>query len=236
MMIMKKLILTFRHKVINRLKKILEINVLKTIWINLKISPHQILKCPIIIYKHVIFRNLSKGNIILEKPICHGRVHIGRHDLPQLDKKFTRTIIDIKGDLIFKGDAIIGAGSKIIIYNNAQLILGKHFIITGNTDVICSNSITFGDYCLVSWENLIMDTDFHYIYEQDSDIQINRPAPITIGNNVWISCRNTILKGCNIPNNSIIASNSTISQYLDNENCIYGNHGRIIKNKIYWKG
>lgn len=45
-----------------------------------KFFPHQILKCPIIIYKHVIFRNLSKGNIILEKPICHGRVHIGRHD------------------------------------------------------------------------------------------------------------------------------------------------------------
>lgn len=219
------------------IKILLKINLLKTIWINLKFFPFSIaLKCPIIIYKHVIFRNLDKGQIILEKPICYGRVHIGRHDLPQLDNKITRTILDIKGKLIFKEDAIIGAGSKIIIDDNAQLTLGKHFIITGNTDIICSKAIQFGDYCLVSWENLIMDTDFHSIYKKDTNFLINHPSPITIGNNVWISCRNTILKGCYIPDNSVIASNSIISQSLDKENCIYGNYGKIIEENIYWKG
>lgn len=218
-------------------KKLLKVDFYKTIWINLKFFPLSIaLKCPIIIYKHVIFRNLDKGQIILNKPICCGRVHIGRHDLPQLDNKLTRTILDIKGKLIFKGSAIIGAGSKIIINNNAQITFGEHFIITGNTDIICYKSIRFGDYCLVSWENLIMDTDFHSIYKKETNILINPPSPITIGNNVWISCRNTILKGCHIPNNSVIASNSIISRLLDKENCIYGSYGKILNDNIYWNG
>ena len=49
-----------------------------------------------------------------------------------------------------------------------------------------------------------MDTDFHKIYDLESNI-LNKDKAIEIGENVWIGCRCTILKGANIKRNSVIS-------------------------------
>lgn len=82
-----------------------------------------------------------------------------------------------------------------------------------------------------------MDTDFHHVTNENGDI-INSPKPITIGDHVWIGCRNTILKGVYIVSNNIISANSTITKSFQESNCIIGGHGNnayIIRNGISWK-
>ena len=80
-----------------------------------------------------------------------------------------------------------------------------------------------------------MDTDFHFIYNSSGEL-INSPQPITIGNKVWIACRNVILKGSKIADGSIIGANSTVTKDISDQSGIFaGNPIKLIKGDITWK-
>ena len=89
---------------------------------------------------------------------------------------------------------------------------------------------------MISWENLVMDTDFHKIKNIEKSDIINISKEISIGNNVWIGCRNTILKGSIIMDNSVIGANSLVNKEFKKENVlIAGNPAKILKENIVWE-
>ncbi len=213
------------------------VDIPKTIYFNFKYLPlNQALRLPVFVYKRTDLYKM-KGEVIIEGPISTGMVKIGPHGLGTQDIKYSRTMWEVTGCLVIKGKASIGRGSKISIGKNAQLILGNNFRITGDTAIVCQKEISFGNDCLLSWDILVMDTDFHHIMNKDGEV-INAPKAIKIGNHVWIGCRNTILKGVNIADNTIIAANSTITQGFDKPNCVIGGHGKgaqVLKEDVGWK-
>lgn len=206
----------------------------KSIIINFKyLQFKQAIKLPILLSKDVIIKKMS-GKISLGKEEF-GVVKIGFGDIGIFDKKRSKSILKIEGSIEFCGNADIGHGSKINVNKNAKLILGNNFKISAESEIICSKSISIGHDCLMSWNCLVMDTDFHKIIDNDGNI-INYDEEIIIGNNVWIACRNTILKGVNIKSNNIIAANSTICRNISGENQIIGgNDCRILKENVFWK-
>lgn len=207
----------------------------KIIYFNFKYLPfNQAIKFPFFISKKVYFKRL-KGKITIESPISTGMIKIGFGDVGIFDDKRSRSILDINGSLIFKGSANIGHGSKISISENGVLTLGNNFIITAESSIVAHLNIEFGNDCLLSWDTLIMDTDLHKIHNEFGET-INEEQPIKIGNNVWIGCRNLILKGAVIPDNAVLGANSVVSKKLDVENAIYvGNPVRCVKENINWK-
>lgn len=78
-----------------------------------------------------------------------------------------------------------------------------------------------------------MDTDFHYILNENNEV-INEDKPISIGNHVWIGCRNIILKGVTIADNNVIAANSTITKSFKSSGCVIGNNVITLKENIKW--
>lgn len=114
--------------------------------------------------------------------------------------------------------------------------MGENFTITAETSIVCHKKIKFGNNVLISWENLFMDTDFHKIKNKEKNNIINEPKEIYIGNNVWIGCRNIILKGSEISNNCVIGSDSLINKKFNRDNVlIAGNPGKILKENIIWE-
>lgn len=221
-------------KIINLLCKV---NWILTLYFNLKYFPTKIaLKFPFLIY-HRTQLHVMKGNIILNTPPKLGLVKIGPHGLGTQDIKYSRTIWEVSGSLVVNGKISLGRGTKISIGNDAILTLGNNFIVTGRSSIICQKEISFGNECLLSWDILIMDTDFHHIMSEDGKI-INKPRSILVGNHVWIGCRNTILKGVAIADNVIISANSTISKNINESNCAVGGIGKdliVLKRNIDWK-
>ena len=207
----------------------------KIIYFNFKYLPfNQAIKFPFFISKKVYFKSL-KGKITIESPISTGMIKIGFGDVGIFDDKRSRSILDINGGLIFKGSANIGHGSKISISEYGVLTLGNNFTITAESSIVAHLNIEFGNDCLLSWDTLIMDTDLHKIHNEFGET-INEEQPIKIGNNVWIGCRNLILKGAVIPDNAVLGANSVVSKKLDVENAIYvGNPVRCVKENINWK-
>lgn len=191
---------------------------------------------PFFIYKRTELYKMQ-GKITLEVPAKPGLVKFGSHGLGTQDLLYSRTMWEVMGTLVIKGKASIGRGSKISIGKDASLTLGDNFMITGNSEIICQKEVTFGSDCLLSWDILIMDTDFHKVLNKEGKVT-NHPKPINIGNHVWIGCRNTILKGVTIADNIIISANSTITKSINESDCVVGGHGNtatVIKREIGWE-
>lgn len=206
----------------------------KTIYVNFKfLKFRDAVKFPILI-SHRTWLSELKGTIIINAPIRTGMIKIGLGDVRIFDRHKQRSIIQIRegGNIVFNGSANIGHGSKICV--SGDLIIGDNFTITAESSIICDKKVEIKDNCVFSWDVLIMDTDAHRIMDENGQIT-NPDKEIVIGNNVWIGCRVTVLKGSIIGDGNILATNSCVSKNLEGENQIIGgNPARILKENVTW--
>ena len=214
-------------------KYILGTNWLNTIRVNLHYFPvKQAIKLPILVSRRVVLKQL-RGVVKVDGPLTTGMLLFGYQGVGFIDSYYERTIWDLTGELTLKGTRIdIGRGSKFCVYGNCYL--GNRFSISGRSTIICNNQITFGDNVLLSWDVLIMDTDFHKIKDA-TNLIINNDKAIVVGDNVWIGCRVTVLKGSSIPSGSVIAAGSLISGKMEKNGCVYTSGNLIIKDNISWE-
>ena len=202
----------------------------KTIYFNLKYFPIDIaLKLPVIIYNRVNLMQIN-GSVIIEGPIKLGMIRIGIVETRFFDKKL-RSVWDVSGEVTFKGPAHICHGSTLCV--DGRLILGKDFALNSQNQIICKKLISIGDDVMISWDTLIMDTDFHNITIEGE--VINPPQPIVIGDHVWVGCRCTIMKGTKIQDNTIIAASSLLVKEYAVGNCIIGGTpAKVLKTGTEW--
>lgn len=205
----------------------------KTLYFNFKyFKLNEAIKLPVFVSYNTKFKTL-KGNIELPKDIKPGIIKIGLGDVGIFDKQKRRTVLELDGNIRFKGKADIGHGSSLSV--GGDLVIGDKFVITAESSIVCKEKIIIGDNCLISWDCLLMDTDFHKIYNNDKK-QLNANEKIIVGNNVWIGCRNLILKGTIIGDNSVIGANSKVCSKFNMDNVlIVGDPANIIKHDISWE-
>ena len=220
----------------NKLKKFFSkmrgINILKTIYVNFAYFPLGIaIKLPVFVYGKV---EIKVNGLILISPshLRPGILNIGTPILGYQHSK-EHTCFNIKGKMSVNGKVIFGKGCSIEVGHNAVLNIGDDTIITGNTTISCSKEITIANRCMISWDNLIMDNDWHNIVAVDGGYIFPKKAQIVIGNHVWICCRCTILKGTNIGNDSIVASNSKLTKTIEGHNILIGSN-TILKTNVTW--
>ncbi len=209
------------------------LNLIKTIYFNLRMLPFkQALKMPLFIAYHTKFISL-KGRITIKADIKPGMIRFGFGTVGVIDKKYTRTLIEINGIIEFDKKANFGYGSKISIGENGILKVGNNFVISANSTIICFNSITIGEDVLFSWEILVMDTDFHQTLNTiQNKVNLNISKPITIGKNSWVGLRCLILKGTCIPANTIVGAGSLLNKnYEIEENTLLAGNPAVPKKK-----
>ena len=191
---------------------------------------------PVLVRYNVLLQHLGRVNIRYFGDGNFGIIRIGFGEVGIFDRKFERTIWDVAGSVLFHGKARIVHGSRIVVGNGGVLTLGDNFICTSTMSLICYKSINIGYNTLISWNTLIMDSDFHLVYVKDNTKDVVREREVLIGNNVWIGCRVTILKGTNIGNNCVIAAGSVVNKsFLEDNVLIAGNPASERKRGIGWK-
>ena len=206
----------------------------RSVIFNLKYLPFgQAIKFPILI-SHRAYIYKAKGNIEIQGPVSAGMIKIGFGEVGIFNPKKERCVWQVTGNITFKGKASIGIGSGLSIRGN--LILGENFVITAKSNIICFKRIEFGSDCIVSWNNLITDTDFHKIYENGKSNQLNKDKEIKIGSKVWLGANCTVLKGSEIGNGCVAAAKSLINKKLEGANLLIGgNPARVLKENIKWE-
>ena len=175
-----------------------------------------------------------RGKIVSNVPLYTGCIRIGFPNVGIVDHKYQRSIWDNSGTIILNGHISLGSGMRLS--NSGEIEFGDNFNLNGNSTIVCQRRIKFGRNVLISWDVLLMDTDFHKIYDcKDNQTLINPSKDIIIGDNIWIGCRCFIAKGCNIPNGCVVAAQSKLTGTAEEENSIIGDSMKIIKSNIIWK-
>ena len=190
------------------------------------------LKLPVVVSHRTYLRELH-GKVVLPEKVETAMVKIGFGDVGHYDRKRSRGIWQVSGTVSFGGKASIGHGSKLSV--RGDLKLGAGFNMTAESTIVCAKDVTFGDDCLLSWDVLVMDTDEHPLYNKDNE-RINPDKPIVVGNHVWIGCKCILLKGAEVPNDTVLAAGTLLKSAFAGENqVIGGNPPSILKREVHWE-
>ena len=205
----------------------------KTLRFNLHYFPLKTaLKLPVVVSHRTFLRELN-GKVVLPEKVETAMVKIGFGDVGHYDRKHSRSIWQVSGRVSFGGKASIGHGSKLSI--RGDLTLGADFNMTAESTIVCAKNIRFGNDCLLSWDILVMDTDEHPLYDKEHK-RINPDKPIIVGNHVWIGCKCVLLKGAEIPDNTVLAAGTLLtSAFSGEQQVIGGNPPSILKRDVHWE-
>jgi len=162
-----------------------------------------------------------KGHVeISNRKRKRASIIIGFNNVGIYDKKHSRPILQIEGKMVVNGQATFGQGAKICVMQNGTLAVGDNFNNTAEGVVICCKQITIGQNCLMSWETVIMDSDWHRVKNLENGDVSEESKEIDIEDDVWIGLRATVLKGAYIPAGCIVAANTTVTKAFCNRNTL----------------
>ena len=142
----------------------------------------------------------------------------------------------------------IGSGSSL--YLGTMLDVGERgrvsigeFCLLNGARIICDSNVTIGDYALISWNVVLMDSyrlphdrvDRRQLLEQTTgesrrDIDgYKEPRPIRIGRNVWIGFDSCILPGVTIGEGAVVGARSVVVRDVEPYTVVAGNPARVVR-------
>ena len=133
-------------------------------------------------------------------------------------------------------------GTMFDVGSHGRVTLGNYVLLNG-ARIICDAEIEIGDYTLISWNVVLMDTyrlPFDPIERQrqlefvsgrfpryiDGELLAQ---PIRIGRNVWIGFDACVLPGVTIGEGAIVGARSVVTQDVPPYSVVAGNPARLIK-------
>jgi acetyltransferase-like isoleucine patch superfamily enzyme len=105
----------------------------------------------------------------------------------------------------------------------AEIRIGNDCGFSG-TVIAAFRSIVLGDHVTCGANTLITDSNWH-----PEDPRSGTPAPVRIGNNVWLGVNTTVLKGVTVGENAVIGAGSIITSDIPANVIAAGNPCRVIK-------
>ena len=208
---------------------------LKSVYFNFKYFPlKKAIHLPVRINRRCSLINL-KGSLIIDGDISPAMIQIGFGEVGIFDKRKEHSVWNVRGKIIFKGKCFLGTGIRLNIAESGILTFGHNVNITACTAIDCQREISFGEGCLISWENLFIDGDHHNIFGSDGKLK-NPPQNISIGKHVWFGCRCLVLKGVTVADNCVVAAGSILNgSYPITNAIIAGSPAKTVKENISWQ-
>lgn len=97
-----------------------------------------------------------------------------------------------------------------------------------------TNMISFGNDCMLGWNITLNTTDGHSIWHDGKEVQ--KEAPITIEDNVWITPNSSFVKGAQISSGCIVTQGAVVIGKFTENNCLIGGiPAKIISHNVNWK-
>ena len=223
-----------------KLKFLLSVNWIKTIYFNFKKFPISIArKLPVYFYGDVKLTCIT-GAIKIDAPIKRAMIGFG-----QAYEKTTRSkgIAEffVTGTLCFKGHAQFGKDCFLYVSNQGYCEFGHMASMASNGKIFCYNSVILGDWARIGSESQLIDTNFHQMINTETGESYPMTGKIYLGDYNFVSNRVTILQKTKTPAYCTIASNTLCSKdYSDlgSNIMIGGIPAKLLKENISrdWEG
>lgn len=204
----------------------------KTIVFNFRYLPlRQAIRLPVLVSHRVAFLDF-RGSVTLHGAARLGSVLLGFGNVGAFDYRRSRSVWQSDGHVVFEGPARLGNGFKLSVAGEVRF--GPNFVLSAESQILCTDSITFGAGCLVSFNALIMDSDFHQIVV-DAHAAGRVREPIYIGEHVWVGARATILKGVTLSDDVVVAAGAVVTRAEPRSGVVLGgNPAKVVRSGIRW--
>lgn len=128
----------------------------------------------------------------------------------------------------------VGYGGSIEIEENCEIGVGDLYIDVRG-DYINKHKVLIKKGTRIARGAIIRTNDGECLLDSQTKRPCSEPQDVIIGEHCWITSRCTILKGVNLPNNTIVASNSLVNKKFTEENLlIAGCPAKILKHNVHW--
>lgn len=133
-------------------------------------------------------------------------------------------------------------GTMFDLGENGRVRVGRYALLHG-ARFICDGKVVIGEYALISWNVVIMDT-----YRMSTDPAVRRhqiqsrrshpssvdgagivPRPVTLGPNVWVGFDSCILPGVTVGEGAIVGARSVVVDDVPPFWLAAGNPARLIR-------
>lgn len=192
-----------------------------TIFFNFRYLPFkQALKLPIWIYKpHFIS---LKGSVIIDVANIHpGMIRIGF--LTATTYPDSGFYWNNEGLIIFKGKCVIGNNAFIVTGKNGKIEFGEDFRATTSMRIVSHIGIQFGKSVTLGWEVIVMDTNFHPLYDKETNQSKKTYGKILIGDYNWFSTQCYVMHSVHTPVSCIFGARSIVTRGGGYQSyCLYG--------------
>lgn len=189
----------------------------RTIYFNFRTLPFcQAIKLPVYIYGKVRFFMLNGSVIIQSRKLSSGMIKIGTNgdSFSLFDHSGYVQLASTNSYIVFEGRCRIALNTKIRVIHGI-LTFGANSRIGSDSKVICNGgNIYIGNNTGVTFGCTIMNSSFHYTYDQNRKGYRNRSSNIYIGKHCWIGNQTTILGNAKLPDFSIVGSGSLVNKDL----------------------
>lgn len=204
----------FRDKYVRR-------SLIPSIIFNLKYLPFkQAVKLPILVYKKRILS--QKGKIVIENDHFYtGMIRLG---FPRA-ATYPNTGITWRNDgiVIFKGKCNIPNDCFVVVGKQGQLILGDDFQSNAGLKMVANCKISFGIHARVGWGCVIMDTNYHPLYDMEKGKFKRAFGPIEIGDCNWFGLQCFVMHSVHTPERCIFGARSVVTRGGQYESyCVHG--------------
>lgn len=139
---------------------------------------------------------------------------------------------------IENGKIIIGNKARIGDYceiqsRHSKIGIGNNFNLNSFSRIVAFNKISIGHNVTIAQFVSVLDHDHTYkVIKGQMKLDGYGTAPISIGSNVWIADKVTILKGVKIGDNVIIGANSVVNKDIPDNSIAAGSPARVVKKII----
>ena len=217
-----------------KIKNILLINWIKTLYINFKILPFKdAIKLPIQIWGRCRL-NIKGGDIRFNVPIRRGILKVGYRYETFIYKEPVQLIV--QGTFTLNGEVWLGTGVHLSVEKDAHLSMGQLSSIGSCGSLTCADSITFSDYARVGSFSEISDSNHHYMKHLDNGAIYPTTRPIILGKQNYVGSRVAILPGTITPDNITIGygtiCNKDYREHIPENSVIAGVPAKLVKENV----
>jgi len=145
--------------------------------------------------------------------------------------EFVRIKITDGGEISLARNVKIERNSTLVA-KRGRIVIGSCAFIGEGSIIVSNSEITIGQDCLIAAGATIRDQD-HCMEDLDTPIrqQGTLSAPITIGRDVWLGAKVTILKGVQLGDQSVVGANSVVTRSLPSRAIAVGSPARLIRKR-----
>jgi len=227
-----------RAKIVSALEKwriLRAVNWPKTLYFNFRMFAFKTaVKLPVFFYGRIRFNALN-GQVLIKAPITRGMVRFGfNYELIRAAMGTSEMKID--GILIINGAFSTGIDYAVIIEKEGVLEIGASSYLGSRTKIIVTKRVSLGRYFRLSYESQILDSNFHYMLDVETNEIPRLDDEVIINDYCWIGNRTTILKSTKTPSYLTVASNSLLNKdytrFIKEKSLIGGIPAKLIRTNV----